>query len=231
MRASAQTTRRAGLSLPRGVAIALLLALGMVGTWATGASAYNVFYYSWQDSGCSGQPIDPISVYFRGEASKPPRVRKSLRAHMGLTYDSTLQQYFYTSWSTCVITQMSVANNPDDKTRTHLRGALMGTPLYGGAWETATTPHYELYHPDGCTDKNHYIAPPVPSNPNASWASVAVPGGGYVYARHEVQHAYGNGRRRAFPFVFSHQPDNHRRVECKWRVRNNGTVVQIGYGR
>jgi hypothetical protein len=202
-------------------------------TWlgaSSTAQGWNPYWFSWSGSNCEtgGSPIDPISTYFVGSAAKGGRVRRSLIQHLGAVdprwfefTNESEQQWFKHYNGGCPQSSISIANGPDNQERMHMRGAQVASPENQGTFMTGLTPHYELWACGG-----HNIA--YAGAPTQDGGRVR--NGGYVYPRIKLEQAYGNGRRRAFPFHFYQRQDNRTRRQCTWTVADGGTVVQIGYG-
>jgi hypothetical protein len=213
---------------------AILLSLAVMAALLGAPSAaqgWSPYWFSWNTSTCAGagQNVDPVSTYFVGSGAKGGRARNSLVHHLGAVnprwFDWTSltlgDQWFKHYDGACIQNSISMANGPNDQERMHIRGAQVASPPNHSTFTTGLTPHYEL---EACGQ--HQIA--YADAPIQGGGSVR--NGGYVYPRIKLEQAYGNGRRRAFPFHFYHREDNRLRFQCAWYVADGGTVVQIGYG-
>jgi hypothetical protein len=215
----------------RAILLSFVVATALLGATSKAQADLHPYWFSWSASDCetSGNAIDPISTYFVGPAAKGGRVRHSLIGHLGGVdprwYEFTLltlkDQWFRHYDGTCIGNSISMANGPDDQERMHIRGAQVASPVNQGTFMTGLTPHYELWACGG-----HNIA--YAGAPTRDGGRVR--NGGYVYPRIKLEQAYGNGRRRAFPFHWYQRNDNRTRHQCTWYVADGGTVVQIGFG-
>jgi hypothetical protein len=210
------------------LSLCALLAVAVPTAMAPSAAASrNPYWFSWKSPDCSGagKDIDPVSTYFTGSAAKGGRVETSLVRRLGrldprwYSHTNQSQNQWYKHYNgNCLESTISVANGAGDSERMHVRGTQVASPITHTTFLTALTPHYELRACGG-----HNIA--YAGAPTRDGGRVR--NGGYVYARIKVQQAYGNGRRRAFPFRFYRRPDSRRRKQCTWSVADGGTVVHI----
>lgn len=208
----------------------LFAAIALVGASSPAHANWNPYWFSWTTSDCeiNGAAIDPISTYFIGSGASGGHVRRSLIYHLGNLdsrwYEYTNEsegQYFKHYNGACIQSSISIANGAADEERMHSRGAQVASPP--GPFVTGLTPHYELYRSDCGGHVIAYAGAPTKSGGH-------VRNGGYVYPRIQIEQAFGNGRRRAFPFHFYRRSDGRSRRQCTWTVRDGGTLVQIGYG-